>query len=161
MKQATRDRLARALGIKPSYLAKILSGIRRISPDAYFTSYRLHKSARKTSQGGPPRVFYELNGERLATYPETAFLLLQLMQFPREIAKRINLDDFKAHFMSLTDLDNTVISGRLDWAIRNDYVTADENQAYISCGERTVLEQPYLELLAANCKGYSAQSMSA
>lgn len=153
MQKATRTRLAQALGIEPSYLAKIVSRIRRISEEAYLQPYRLHASSKPRRPSGPPRVYYELNGAHFATFPETAFLLLELLDYPKEVSRRVNSADFFRSMTANTTLDDSSISARVEWALQNDYLASDEDGAYIACQERTLLEKPYLELLAGHFDG--------
>lgn len=147
MQEATRQRLAKNLGIAPSYLAKIVSGITKIANDTYIRARRLHLRSEGRSVG-PPRVYYELIGERFVTFPETAYLLLQLLASPRDIPRRINIEEFIERTMGESALSADRIRGRIRWAVRNEYL--DEDGLHIEPRERIVLERPYLELLAGH-----------
>lgn len=147
MQGATRNRLARTLGIKTGHLGKIISAITQISDESYIRSRRLH-GKQEGRKAGPPRVYYELIADHFVTFPETAFLLLQLLEFPKELPGRINYADFVQKITGQTSLDEPWISGRIQWAISNDYLVSDQAGVYIGCQERTALERPYLESLA-------------
>lgn len=149
MQKATRTRLAHALGIKLSYLAKIVSQIRDISEDAYLSSFRLHTASKQARPNGPPRVYYELKGENLATFPETAFLLLELLEYPKEMSRRVNTGDFVNSMAAKTNLEGPKILARIQWALEHDYLAADD-EMHVACQERTALELPYLKLLASH-----------
>lgn len=146
MQGATRNRLAKTLGIKPGHLGKIVSAITNISDESYIRSHRLH-GREEGRKPGPPRVYYELIGEHLVTFPETAFLLLQLLVFPREIPRRINYADFVRRMAAHSNLDESTVVDRIQWAMKNDYLVSDDAGAHIACQERTACERPYLEML--------------
>jgi hypothetical protein len=157
MKQATRTRVARVLGVKPSYLGKIISQIWKISEDCYIRSHRLH-GGKGTQKPGPPRVYYELIGDRLVTFPETALILLRLMDAHQQIPRRVERNNFVKRLIAETNLDEAVIVNRIDWARKNDYVVYDEDATNLACLERAALERSYLEMVA---KHFSSGTPSA
>jgi hypothetical protein len=147
MQEATRQRLAKNLGIKPSYLAKLVSGIRKIGAETYLRPRRLHGRT-KGSRVGPPQVYYELIGSCFVTFPETAYLLLELLVCPRDIPRRINCDELIQRIQVVSSLGEERIWRRIHWAIANGYI--EEDGSYLAANERIVLERPYLEMLAGH-----------
>jgi hypothetical protein len=153
--QATRNRLSKALAMKPSYLGRVVSRITEISKDCYLKPHRLHSRA-EGRRPGPPHIYYDLIGERLATFPETALLLLELMASPKELPGRINYPEFVARMTNISDLTEDTIKTRIQWAMENDYLIMDDAGDYIASLERSAHERPYLERLASHFNKKSA-----
>lgn len=154
----TRNALATELKIDAGYVSKIIHEIKSISDD-YVVTRSVFPREKWRKRGAPFRS-YQLNHARLATRPDTAFVLLKLLAFEREKPYQITRSKFVRQLMGTCGLTEQFIEGRINWAIETSYMYSQDPQ-YIYPHERITYEKQFLERLETESeynKGVSTQN---
>jgi hypothetical protein len=129
-------------------LATTLYRLRDIAKSLYVTSKRLVEPGSKKKRGAPP-VYYRLAAKRLVTFSDTAKIILNLMQYPREEGRRINYENFISDMMSELSRPRLFIEDKIKRAIQQSYIEfVDGETLHIVDSERASCEEGYLKLLA-------------
>jgi len=143
----TAKTLAKALRMKGKRVQTVIREIQDISDDYIITSHYFPPNRR--GKPGPPWDSYRLNRERLATVPESAFVLLELLKFPREKHELINRAAFVNHLVEECRLEESLVQVEINKAIETSYIDRMyEQQGYIAPGLRIQCENEYLQLVS-------------
>jgi hypothetical protein len=142
--------IAEVLDIEASHARKIIAEVEAMSPD-YFVNHSVFPAG-GTKRRGRPLTAYHLNQEGIVTFPETAFILLELLRFPARTPYRVNRKEFEQYLVGC-GIEPVLITDRIDTNIRAGYIREYVGfPGYISPTERIECERDYLERLA---RGYS------
>lgn len=149
-KAITSKYLAGKLGIKKGYVQRLISDAQRIS--AHYVNVRRYVPPERKGKRGAPLVSYHLNHEKFVTRKDTTFILLTLLEYPLthppQEMYRINRAEFVEYLKTEHGLDEAIIQGRIDWAIDNLYILANEDRTSIYYGDKVLCERDYLDLLS-------------
>ena len=137
--------LAEALRMEVKHVQTVVRSIQRISVDYIITAPYFPPDRR--GKRGHPVDSYHLNRERLATLPEVALVLLELLKFQREKRELVNRSLFVKHLVDRCHLEESLVQAAIDKSIETSYLVG-LYQGYISPGERLICEKEYLELIA-------------
>jgi hypothetical protein len=148
-KAVTSKHLAKLLNIKKGYAQKIIHDAQKISEN--YIVDRSYTPLERKGKRGAPLVSYHLNHARFVTRPDTAFILLTLLEYPLthppEEIYSINRVEFTNYLTAEYGINESVAQDRIDWAIDNSYIIASEDRMGIYYGDKISCEKDYLDLL--------------
>jgi hypothetical protein len=147
--------LADSLRSKLPTVQRLIREIEDVSPSCLVNSPLYHEPHKP----GRPRDSYRLNQEQIVTFPETAILLIQLVNFPPEKPYRINRVAFERHMTGL-GMDPIWVGDRISANILAGYVREYAGFGYIYPSEKFEREKSFIEKLATEYKSATARTIA-
>lgn len=144
----TRTDIAAKLKKTENRVSGIIYSIQSVSASYLITIP--HPRPGKEGERGHPLNYYHLNHKELVTLPETALMLLELVDFPSEKKLRINRHQFVRYLVQNNKVKESedVLQTRITWAIEKSYLYGSVDGDFIWPHERIDCERAYLKLVA-------------
>jgi hypothetical protein len=140
-KPVTVRELAASLGWRENKVYTVVRSIAKVS-DTCLKNYRQHPE----SGIGRPVDSYRLNQDEIVTFPETAFMLLQLTRFPMAMPFRVDRAAFEQAMQEI-GINRALVADRIDTNIKVGYIR-EYPPKYISPDGKIERDRHFIEMLA-------------
>ena len=141
----TATDLAAHLGFPASHIRRLIRQVRSAFPD-YIKEVQCFPASRHGH--GRSALSFHLNHDRVATFPETAFVLLQLLSFKTDDAFRVPRAEFEEAMSVKLEVALPRIRGRIEWGLSVGYVESIL-PGFLHPMEKIHRDREYLQLLAS------------
>ena len=141
--EVTAEVLGAKLDKTPAYIRKVISQIRAIG-DNYIVTNSCFPSGKHR---GRPHASYHLNSEDVITLTDTAFMLMQLVEFPPSRPNLIERSQFLDHLVNKLGMDRALACDPMEVATNVGYVH-EYKSGFIFYTDRVLYEQGYILKLA-------------